>query len=78
MNIPDHISESLETSFWVKRPKSFDADCGCGSESGISESLEPWIRDKHPGSATLVSSFFFLTYDLLCLVKRELKFILSG
>jgi hypothetical protein len=26
MNIPDHISESLETSFWDKIRKFFDAD----------------------------------------------------
>ncbi len=26
MNIPDHISESLETIFWVKMLKFFDAD----------------------------------------------------
>jgi hypothetical protein len=28
MNIPDHISESLETIFWVKIFKSFDEDAG--------------------------------------------------
>jgi hypothetical protein len=28
MNIPDHISESLETIFGVKILKSFDADPG--------------------------------------------------
>jgi hypothetical protein len=28
MNNPDHISESLETIFWVKIFKSFDADPG--------------------------------------------------
>ncbi len=26
MNNPDHISENLETMFWVKRLKYFDAD----------------------------------------------------
>jgi hypothetical protein len=26
MNIPDHISESLETIFWLKILKFFDAD----------------------------------------------------
>jgi hypothetical protein len=46
---PDHISESLETIFWVKIPvlKFFDADPG----SGINRI---WIRDKHPGSAILI------------------------
>jgi hypothetical protein len=49
MNNPDHISESLETNFCNKILKFFDADPGWkkfGSE----------IRDKHPGSATLVHS----------------------
>jgi hypothetical protein len=30
MNIPDHISESLETFFGVKILKFFDADLGSG------------------------------------------------
>jgi hypothetical protein len=39
MNISDHISESLETIFWVKIPilKFFDADADRGS--GIRESF---------------------------------------
>jgi hypothetical protein len=48
MNIPDHISESLETIFRVKIFKFF------GSGSGIFLTMDPgkiWIRDK--GSATL-------------------------
>jgi hypothetical protein len=28
VNVPDHISESLETVFWVKILKFFDADPG--------------------------------------------------
>jgi hypothetical protein len=28
MNIPDHISENLETIFWVKKHEFFDADPG--------------------------------------------------
>jgi hypothetical protein len=28
MNTPDHIPETLETIFWVKIPKFFDADPG--------------------------------------------------
>jgi hypothetical protein len=32
MKNPDHISESLETIFWVKTLKSFDADPGPGIE----------------------------------------------
>ncbi len=43
MNHPDHIAESLETIFWVKILKFFDADPGSGLE-------KIQIRDKHPGS----------------------------
>ncbi len=49
MNNPDHISESLETICWVKMLKFFDAYPGWkkfGSD----------IRDKHPGSATLIDT----------------------
>ncbi len=56
MNIPDHISESLETIFWVKILKFFYADPDPGS--GIFLTLDPGsgmekirIRDKHPRSA---------------------------
>ena len=50
MNIPDHISESLESIFGLKIFKFFDADPD--PESGI-EKFGSGIRDKHPGSATL-------------------------
>jgi hypothetical protein len=45
MNNLDHISESLEIIFGAKILKCFDADPGW-------EKIR--IRDKHPGSATLV------------------------
>jgi hypothetical protein len=32
MNNPDHISEGLETIFWVKIFKFFDGDPGSGME----------------------------------------------
>jgi hypothetical protein len=55
MNIPDHISESLETIFLVKKFLNVDP-----------ESFLPWIRDgkirnrdTHPGSTTLRGSFTF-------------------
>jgi hypothetical protein len=50
MNNPDHISESLETIFWVKILKFFDGEPG-----SVMENM--WIRDKHPGSATLVQAW---------------------
>jgi hypothetical protein len=39
MNIPDHISESLETIFWIKILKFFDADPDSGS--GTFLTLDP-------------------------------------
>jgi hypothetical protein len=33
MNNPDHISESIETIYWVKILKFFDADTGSGMEN---------------------------------------------
>jgi hypothetical protein len=42
---PDHISESLETIFWVKILKFFD-------EPG-SRTKKIRIRDKHLGAATM-------------------------
>jgi hypothetical protein len=52
MNNPDHISQSIKTICWVKLLKFFDADPGSGM--GII-----WIRDKHPGSATLPASMIY-------------------
>jgi hypothetical protein len=49
MNNPDHISQSLKTICWVKILQFFDAD----PRSGMGKI---WIRDKHPGSATLPAS----------------------
>jgi hypothetical protein len=50
MNNPDHISESLETGFWVKILKLIDADPATWMG-------KIWIRDKkHSGSATLLFS----------------------
>ena len=49
MHNPDHISESLETNFWVKILKFFTADPGW-------KKFKSEIRNKHPGSATLVYS----------------------
>jgi hypothetical protein len=54
MNNPDHISECLETIFWVKIPKFFDAYPVSGME-------KIRIRDKHPGSATLIKRGFIFS-----------------
>jgi hypothetical protein len=47
INIPNHISESLETIFWVKILKFFDADPEC---------FHPRFRMEKFGSATLVDT----------------------
>jgi hypothetical protein len=45
MNNPDHISESLETIFWVKLIKLLDADPEFGMEkkfeSGMGKNSDP-------------------------------------
>jgi hypothetical protein len=44
MNNPDHISEILETIFWVKLRKFFDADPGSGIKlfgSGMENIRDP-------------------------------------
>jgi hypothetical protein len=57
MTIPDHISQSLETIFWVKILKFFDADLGIFFDPGSGIRDPGWknfgsgIRDKHPRSA---------------------------
>jgi hypothetical protein len=58
--LPDHISESLEAIFRVKTFKFFDADAD--PDPGSENLFDPGygmgkIRDKHLGSATLVSSW---------------------
>jgi hypothetical protein len=58
MNNPGHISESLETIFWVKILKFFDAipDPRSGMERiriRDKKKLGSGIRDKIPGSASL-------------------------
>jgi len=62
MNVLDHFSESLETIFWLKNTSILK----CGS--GIFLTLDPGsgmekiqIRDKNPGSATLV---YWIAYCL--------------
>jgi hypothetical protein len=65
MNILDHISESLETIFWFKIIKLFDADPDPGSENLVdpgSGMEKIRIREKHPGSATLLT---WLRYGIL-------------
>jgi hypothetical protein len=58
-------SESLETIFWVKILKFFDADPGSGMEKFGSR-----IRDKHPGFATLATSHII---DLALLYRSPIS-----
>jgi hypothetical protein len=50
MNNLNHISDSLETIFWVKILKFFDAAPDPGWKKNR-------ILDKHPGSAALAGDF---------------------
>ncbi len=55
MNITDHISESLETFFWVKRLQFFDAD----ADPGFFYTLDPGIgmdkiRIRDPGDTSRI------------------------
>jgi hypothetical protein len=56
MNIPDHMSESLESIFGLKYCTVLRFLCGCGSGSGIRNLFDPGsgIREKHPRSGTLL------------------------
>jgi hypothetical protein len=52
---PGSFSESLETLFWVKILKFFDANADPEQEFGnlFVRDGKIWIQDKHSGSATL-------------------------
>jgi hypothetical protein len=72
-----HISESLETIFWVKILQFCDAD----ADPGIFLTLDPGsgmgkirIRDKHPGSATLpASKKFWRPHQVKGRVSQDFK-----
>jgi hypothetical protein len=58
MNNQDHNSESLKNNFWIKILKFFDVDPGSGMEKSDPErkKVGSGLRDKLPGSATLINS----------------------
>jgi hypothetical protein len=56
MNNPEHISENLQTIFWVKIFKFFNANPGSGMEIIR-------IREKHQGSATIVAGYVEALFD---------------
>ncbi len=49
MNNPDHIAESLETIFWLKILKFFDADPGSGFRDGKNSDPGSGINIPDPG-----------------------------
>jgi hypothetical protein len=58
INNPDHISESLETSFWVKILKFSDADPVSGNLLARDPGWKKFgsgVRDKRRRSATMVA-----------------------
>jgi hypothetical protein len=55
MNIPDHFSESLETVFWFKKTKFFDADPDPGSGSAFRlGTRDPRWKNSNPGSGIII------------------------
>jgi hypothetical protein len=63
MNIPDHISKSLEAMFCVKIFKLFDADPDLGIFLTLDHGWKKFgsgIWEKHSGSATMVFSLVLL------------------
>jgi hypothetical protein len=74
MHIPDRISDSLETNFWVKILKFFDAN----PDPAIFATRDPGsemenirIRDKHPGSATLRGTVHYPSLRLPIVYVRK-------
>jgi hypothetical protein len=59
MNSPNHISESLETVFWVKILEFFYVDPGWKKFGSGMENFGSGIREKHPGSAALLDCFSY-------------------
>ncbi len=68
MNIPDHFFDSLETVFWVRILRIFDADPDPGS--GIFLTLDPGWTNSAPGSGINIPDphhwifIFTLVYNL--------------
>jgi hypothetical protein len=52
MNIPDHISESLETIFGLKILKFFDGDPDPGSGIFLTLDPDPEWKNSDPGSGS--------------------------
>jgi hypothetical protein len=70
MNNPDHISESLETIFWVKYLNSLlRIRDGKKSDPGSwMEKIGSGIRDKHPRSATQLGTIINFLFCIAGLV----------
>jgi hypothetical protein len=60
MNNPDHISEGLETNFWVKILIFFDAYPGSGIQDPGSEMEKIRIQDEGSGINILDTQHCFL------------------
>jgi hypothetical protein len=65
MNIPDHFSENFLTVFRAKQFLDADPDPGSGIIFVPGSGMEKFgfgIREKHPGSATLLPGPEILTW----------------
>jgi hypothetical protein len=67
MNIPDHFSESLETFFYGKILKFFDADPDPGS--GMQDFFDPGSASKN------LSNFEYNLFIIHCEVILEIVFV---
>jgi hypothetical protein len=79
MNIPGHISESLEAIFGLKMLKLMRIRNPFYPGTGIRDG-KIQIRDKHPGSATLLStahSYLYSMYANLPLERVPLRFTVT-
>jgi hypothetical protein len=60
MNIPDHISESLETIFWVKTLELFDEDPDPGTR--VCLTLDPGWKNSDPDPQHCLRVRYFLYF----------------
>ena len=64
MNNPAHISKSLETIFWVKILKFFDADSGSGMEKFGTGNRDG--KNSDPGSVLIIPDSYRDTVSSPC------------
>ncbi len=69
MNIPDHISESLETIFWVKKPKYLNSLMRIWIRDP--ESFWPWIRNTGEMEYALQDHLYVTDWRLDAIIRMD-------